>query len=94
MGDGEGETEMKVLVNANEQVKVKLTDKGKDIFYHQYDETNKSYGREVIKPYFHEVDKDGYTKFVLWELMRIYGQHLSNGCDIPFETEIMFETNL
>lgn len=63
--------------NINYIIKVKLTDLGKDIFYHQHDEFNKRHGSEVIKPRFPEVDEDGFTKFQLWEFMQIYGPHIS-----------------
>ena len=75
-------TGMKKL-NINDIIKVKLTDLGKDIFYHQYDELNKRYGREVIKPRFPGVDEDGFTKIQLWHFMNIYGPHIWNGCK-PF----------
>ena len=74
--------------NINDCVRVKLTDLGKDIYYHQYDETNDYYGRQVVEPYYPAVDKEGYTKFQLWELMRLYGTYCSNGCSLPFETNI------
>jgi len=69
-------------------VRVKLTDLGKDIYYHQYDKTNDYYGRQVIEPCYPTIDKEGYTEFQLWELMRLYGTYCSNGCGLPFETNI------
>jgi hypothetical protein len=78
-----------LVFNINNYVKVKLTDKGKEIFYHQHDEINDLAGKELIEPHYPEVDVDGYTEFQLWELMRLYGEHLSNGCNLPFETNIV-----
>ena len=83
-----------VKFNINNDVKVRLTQMGKDIFYHQYDELNKIYGRIVCEPHYPRVDKDGYSRFQLHKLMEMYGQHLHNGGSVehntsPFETEIL-----
>ena len=47
-----------IKINLNETVKVKLTDLGKDIFYHRFDDLNKYYGRQIVKPQFPKCDKD------------------------------------
>ena len=49
--------------NINNIIKVKLTDCGRDIYYHQHDELNKYYGKEVIKPRYPDVDEDGLLYF-------------------------------
>lgn len=67
-------------LNLNCIVKVKLTDHGKDIFYHQYDELNKfikARGGDIIEPRFPDVDSDGYSKFQLWDFMHVYGKHMT-----------------
>lgn len=63
-------------LNLNDNIKVKLTEHGKDIYYHQYDRTNKLLGREVCKPSYPEVDEDGYTTFQLWCFIELYGIHM------------------
>ena len=63
-------------LNLNDIIKVKLTDHGKDIYYHQYDMLNASAGRELCKPSYPKVDKDGYTTFQLWCFMELYGVHM------------------
>ena len=71
-------------INLNDRIKVKLTPKGVDIFYHQHDELNKwlkSVNSLLIEPYMPEIDKDGYTEFQLWEFMGIYGDHMKMGID-------------
>ena len=78
-------------INLNDTVKVKLTGMGKDIFFHQYDEINKSYGREVIKPSYPKVDENGYTSFQLWNLMEVYGNHVGLGKKLPFETNLIYQ---
>ena len=64
-----------VRINLNEFVKVKLTDLGKDIYYHQFDEMNKQWGRIICKPSFPKEDAEGYTKFQLWDFIEIYGEY-------------------
>ena len=68
-------------INLNEPVKVKLTDWGKEIFYHQYDRVNKVVGREVCKPRYPKEDENGYTEFQLWCFMELYGEHM--GMTLP-----------
>ena len=80
-------------ININEYVKVKLTDYGKEIFYHQYDNLNKTYGKEIIKPSYPTVDSDGYTSFQLWYFMNLYGRHIDMGVQNVIEPlEIAFES--
>ena len=82
----------KVIINLNETVKVKLTDFGKDIFYHQCDFINERCGKEVIKPSFPKADGDGYTSFQLWEFIELYGEHIGIGKKNVIEPlEIVYE---
>ena len=71
----EGEPE-RIRINLNDFINVKLTELGKEIYYHQYDATNAFIGRVVCKPGYPKVDKDGYTEFQLWEFMKLYGEHM------------------
>ena len=68
--------------NINGIVKVKLTPRGIDIFYHQYDELNER-AREMVlpplEPHMPEIDKDGFTEIQLWRFMDIYGKHMRMG---------------
>lgn len=63
-------------INLNETIKVKLTPYGAEIYYKQFDELNKQYGREICKPLMPQIDKDGYTEFQLWHFIELYGQHI------------------
>ena len=65
-----------IRINLNESIKVKLTDWGKEIYYHQYDKTNQIAGREICKPRFPKEDENGYTEFQLWHFMELYGKHM------------------
>ncbi len=71
--------------NLNNYVYVKLTDKGRDIYYHQYDHI------QGIKPSYPKEDNNGYFKEQLWQLMKTFGKHMSMGFDQPFSTDIIFE---
>ena len=66
-------------INFNDQIKVKLTPLGVEIYYHQYDDLNESIkknGGTQLEPRMPQIDKDGYTKFQLWKFMELYGQHI------------------
>ena len=70
-----------IRINLNEPIKVKLTDWGKEIYYHQYDRINQIVGREACKPSFPKEDENGYTEFQLWCFMELYGEHM--GMTLP-----------
>ena len=81
-----------VRINLNEAVKVKLTDHGKEIFYHQFDNLNARCGREVCKPHFPAVDADGYTIFQLWDFIRLFGPHIGMAYqNVIMPLEIVYE---
>ena len=70
-----------ICINLNEPIKVKLTDWGKEIYYHQYDRTNQIAGREICKPKFPKEDENGYTEFQLWCFIELYGEYM--GMTLP-----------
>ena len=65
-----------VRINLNERIKVRLTDLGEDIYYHQFDDLNERLGRCVCKPEYPKTDDDGYTEFQLWAFIELYGNHI------------------
>lgn len=75
---------MKLILNSNDRVRVKLTEKGQEIL-------TKYYGAwihlESFQP--HTPGKDGYYKFHLWELMEIFGPSMHLGMEVPFEGNVM-----
>lgn len=84
--------DMNYKVNINEEVKVKLTPFGIQVLKEQRDELNERIigrGGKAIKDYAPSVDKDGYTKFQLWDLMNRFGDLMHLGSQIPFETTII-----
>lgn len=65
--------------NLNDKVKVKLTPLGVDIFYHQFDDLNKTItarGCKPIKNNMPQIDGNGYTEFQLWHFIELYGNHI------------------
>lgn len=66
-------------INLNDYVKVRLTDLGRDIYYHRVDEVNSFYGLEICKPTYPKEDADGYTEFQLWKFIELYGKHIGMG---------------
>lgn len=65
-----------IRINLNEPIKVKLTDWGKEIYYHQYDRLNQIAGRKICEPKFPKEDENGYTGFQLWCFIELYGEHM------------------
>ena len=66
-----------IRINLNEHVKVKLTDHGKDIYYHRYDKLAEMWPRnKCFEPHYPKVDEDGYTEFQLWEFIELYGPYI------------------
>ena len=79
--------------NINERIKVKLTPRGIDIFYHQFDELNGKYkgmGFLPLDPCMPEIDEDGDTEFQLWYFMNIYGKHMANGLSSVIENNRIY----
>jgi Mn-dependent DtxR family transcriptional regulator len=77
--------------NVNSYVRVKLTTKGKAI--HKQYWASYSLGHELARkeqPEYDEPDEDadGWCEFQLWELAHIFGIHMYNGGNVPFETII------
>ena len=61
-------------LNLNDHVKVKLTDVGKDIYYHRFDGLIER-GVNLERSY-PRVDENGFSSFQLWSFMELYGPHI------------------
>ena len=72
-------------VNLNEYIKVKLTDKGKEIYRNYYHDIDDEYIPTL------DVDEEGYCKFQLWDFMRIFGEHFCMGGGLPCETNVKIQ---
>ena len=66
--------------NLNEHIKVKLTEKGKQIYNDYYD------GNMSI-----DYDDDGYAIFQMWDFMHIFGEHMNMASELICETNVMIE---
>ena len=78
-----------IKASINDYVKVKLTAHGINILHDYYNELFR--GNEKLLatiPPQDKQDENGYTTFLLWDLMCIFGPGLSPGAPIPFDTEI------
>lgn len=73
--------------NANDCVRVKLTDKGIKLLADHY-------GGEIpewfVKNY---MFPDGWYQFQLWDLMNIFGSFIHMGSDNPFNMNILLEVD-
>ena len=89
---------MEIKINLNETVKVKLTDYGKDVYYHQFDDLNKRIiknGGKPIEPHFPKEDENGYCEMQLWGLMDLYGNYMAMEHQNVFKPfQIIYEYNV
>lgn len=72
-------------VNLNEYIKVKLTDKGKEIYKNYYKEITDNYVPTL------DTDEECYCKFQLWEFMKIFGEHFRMCSGLPCETNVKIQ---
>ena len=74
--------------NVNQNVLVKLTEEGETILKNYFGELRDRLGLPEYEIFY---DENGYVQFQMWNLMQIFGDHLHNGCKVPFETTILIE---
>lgn len=69
-------------LNLNSTIGFHLNDRGKDIYYHKYDDLNEyivSRGGKPIERRYPDVDENGISWFQLWQFMDIFGNHIRLG---------------
>lgn len=85
-------------LNLNSPIRVKLTDYGKYVYFHRFDELNKRYDElntliekhrrnsmdhitplTLLTPSYPEEDDDGFTEFLLWKFIELYGPYMHMG---------------
>lgn len=72
-------------VNLNENIKVKLTDKGKEIYRSYYHNIDDEYVPTL------DIDEEGYCEFQLWVFMQIFGKHFWTFDGSPCETDVKIQ---
>lgn len=78
--------------NINNTIKIKLTKKGKQILQKEYDELNAKLPADCKRKFeLPKEDKNGYSSWPLWSVMGRFGPHIYLGCEVPFDTEILFD---
>ena len=79
--------------NINDTIKVKLTDKGKEILNKWIAEGNKLCGMEPdFIPSCYQEDEDGYIHPQLWDFMSIFGPYFACGAPCYIEhNRIIFD---
>lgn len=77
---------MDVMVNFNDEVKVKLTEAGINILKREHQQNAKHYNdRGFTYPEFElKVDEEGWSSFQLWHLMNLFGNHMYPSMAQPF----------
>ena len=90
---GSGGKTMTANFNVNENVRVILTDTGRNALRKHWELVYKTRARQeeamdVCSPGWRT---DSPVKFQLWELMSIFGSVIGNGMPVPFQTTILIE---
>ncbi len=79
---------MKIPFNANYHIRVKLTDLGRRLHKAEFEGYGISAGLEYQPP---KENREGWSRWQLWRLMQCFGDHVGNGFDLVFETNIEVE---
>lgn len=83
-----------VQTNINMYVYVKLKESGYKILREHNAELNNKimkFGGKGVPYEDPDVDEEGWTKYQMWELMKIFGSSIMLGVETPFETTIKME---
>ena len=86
---------MKVYLNLNENIKVKINDRGYDYLAKRYSEIMGSciYPGSHSKYYKDRADAEGYTKMQIHEFMSSFGEVTHIGFITYFDPTILIEVN-
>lgn len=74
-----------VKYNVNSHIYIKLTDYGKEIIIKKY---GYSYFEHCVEA---NKEENGLYRLQLHQVMNYFGEHLFNGCEMPFETTVYFD---
>ena len=81
--------------NLNQSIRVKLNDKGYQLLaddHNRYVVWIPSFKKRTATYYKRKADKEGYTKFHLWEFMQLFGNVTGMGFDSYYDINILIET--
>lgn len=87
-----GDKRTDIRFNMNDQVKVRLKQRGIDILRQHHDELDKrirSSGGKGLSPFTLRIDDNGYTTFQMWDLMQKFGEHMVMGFEPPFHPDVI-----
>jgi len=71
------------IINLNDKVRVQLTDLGRELYKKDHMQFMEEHDFEPK-----EEDSKGWSEWQLWNLMEIFGAHVSMGQPLPFNTTI------
>ena len=80
-----------IKYNINYYVSVKLTEHGYKIHKEFWEDIYKQCNMKYQKPV---CDENGYVKFQMWDLMRVFGKHIGSGVELPFETDVFLDEKI
>lgn len=71
----------KITIHLNDMIKVRLTERGKDLYYHRHDDLIEAGVFKEDQREMPAVDYEGKTEFQLWDFISLYGQHIGLGIE-------------
>ena len=80
-----------VKISLNDKIKVKLTEKGKKIYFEHIKNCNERISERYKIPSVLKIDKKGYTMFQLWDFMKMYGEYMLLGEELPCDCEVIID---
>ena len=83
---------MDFKVNANQTVKVKLTDLGVQILRQKHNELHEAIKKrngKGLSPFKLYLNDDGYYETQLWSLMNDFGHVMTMGYEVPFHLDMI-----
>lgn len=82
---------MKIAVNLNDVVYVKMTERGRNLHRKKTDAWNATLEPYQSKAHYQPESSEGWSRWTLWELMAEFGDYLRPGDPLLFETEIIID---
>lgn len=78
-----------MMINLNQQIKVQLTERGHEDHHNMWYNTFTTQARREQYPYQPpKEDANGWSTWMMWDFMRIFGPVMGMGCTFPVEFHI------